>query len=55
MGDEDPGDGGLDEFFEILGEIAVASEPGEGSLDTPERLERDEPVGPRGPACGSRS
>ena len=29
-------------------EAAVSAEPGEGPLDTPQRLEPDEPVGPRG-------
>jgi hypothetical protein len=34
--------------FVVVAEAAVAAEPGEGPLDTPQRLERDEPVGPRG-------
>ena len=47
--------GGVDERlgrghggFVVVAEATVAAEPGEGPFDTPQRLERDELVGPRG-------
>ena len=33
--DSDHGGAGLDELFDVLGEPAVAAEPGEGALDDP--------------------
>ncbi len=35
MGDEDPGLGGGDGFFPVLGQPAAASEPGESAFDNP--------------------
>lgn len=35
MGDEDPGDGGGDGGFEVLGQPSASAEPGEGSLYDP--------------------